>query len=146
MASTNQKQNNDKLIQKGFTSLLATKDAHIERVMIEVLDEALDELKACHYDKLLDPRHTSETDTLGWALVHNGKVVKAVAHDGGSVTSASAIKTLHKVVSEGSHIGWYGVVCSDVTNNWYRIDWEMDWMNYTASYTEHNILQYLKKI
>ena len=146
MTSTNQKQNNDKLIQKGFTSLLVTKDAHIERVMLEVLDEALDELKACHYDMPFDLHHTSETDTLGWALIHNGKVIKAVAHDGGIVTAASAIRTLHKIVSEGSHIGWYGILCSDVTNNWYRIDWEMDWMNYTASYTAHNIQQYLKKI
>lgn len=150
MVSTNQKQNNDKLIQKGFTSLLVTKDDHIERVMVEVLDEALDELKMCHYDHPIAHHHVEETDTLGWALVHNGNVVKAVAHDGGIVTSASALRTLREIVSECSHIGWYGIVCSDVTNNryrvWYRLDWEMSFLNYTASYTEHNILQYLKKI
>ncbi len=137
---------NDVVIKNAFARLSQAKDVHIEHVMHEVLAVALEALLTAHDNHPIAHRHPEEDDTLAWALIHNGKVVEAVAHSGGRMTAASALRTLRRVMAENPSKGWYGVVCSDVTNNWYRIDWEMSFLNASMNAVKANIQQYLKKI
>lgn len=134
---------NERKLERGFSRLNRGKDAEIERIMLDVLDAALQDLIDAHWGKL---QHPAETDTLGWALVHDGKVVKAVSQVGGQVTDASALRTLSSLVSSGSSSGWYGIVCSDMTNDWYRVDWEIIFLNRSARELKKNMYKYLHRI
>lgn len=134
---------NERKLEGGFFRLVRGKDAEIERIMLDVLDVALEDLIEAHWGKLA---HPEETDTLGWALVHDGKVVKAVSQDGGQVTDASALRTLSSLVSSGPTSGWYGIVCSDMTNDWYRVDWEIIFLHRSARELKKNMYKYLHRI
>lgn len=137
------RENNARKLDGGFSRLSRGKDAEIERIMRNVLDIALQDLIEAHWGQL---RHPAETDTLGWALVHDGVVVKAVSQAGGQVTDASALQTLQSLVSTGPASGWYGIVCSDMTNDWYRVDWEIIFLNRSARYLKKNMHNYLHRV
>ncbi len=137
------REGNARKLEGGFSRLALGKDAEIERIMREVLPLALQDLIEAHWGQL---EHPAETDTLGWALVHNGGVVAAASQAGGKVTDASALRTLQSLVSSGPASGWYGIVCSDMTNDWYRVDWEIIFLHRSARELKKNMVRYLHRI
>lgn len=144
------KEDNIKKLDGGFSQLSLGKDARIERIMYDVLDKALDVLLEAHDDK--DNKagkgmhHANESDTLGWALIHNGSVVEAVSQLRGKLTDASALNTLQELVKKCPKQGWCGIVCSDMVNGWYRVDWEIDFLNQSAESVISNMHKHFHKL
>mgnify|MGYP006873057392 CR=1 FL=1 len=140
------KEDNDKVLRGGFARLAMGKDTEIERIMYDVLDKALDALHEAHnvHGRM---RHEEETNTLGWALVHNGHVVEAVSQSKGPWTPrGDALGRLQQVVAEGPKLGWYGIVLSDMANNWYRVDYEIDFLHQSADSVIMNMRDHLHRI
>ena len=138
------REENDKRLRQGFARLQAKKDKTIEQAMYAILDKALDALHEAHDPNM---KHEAENDTLGWCLVHNGRVVEAVSQAKGQWTpKGRALSRLQEVVAEGPRLGWYGVVLSDMANDWYRVDYEISFLHESASSVINNFRNYFHKV
>ena len=92
-------------------------------------------------------KHEQENDTLGWCLVHNGRIVEAVSQAKGQWTPRGrALSRLQEVVAEGPKLGWYGVVLSDMANDWYRVDYEIQFLHESADSVIRNFHNYFRKV
>ena len=84
-----------------------------------------------------------ERDTLGWAIFHDGTLVKSEAQDKGPITG----NVLSKLEAIGSGTsGWVGIVMSEMTFNWYRVDWEIGFLNYSVEEIKRNFKSIFKPI
>lgn len=138
------KENNARRLRQGFALLQMKKDGTIERAMYHILDKALDALHEAHAP---DMRHEQENDTLGWCLVHNGRIIEAVSQAKGQWTpKGRALTRLQEVVAEGPRLGWYGIVLSDMANDWYRVDYEIQFLHKSVSSVIENFHQYFHKV
>ncbi|MGM9736959.1 MAG: hypothetical protein ACI3ZT_00935 [Candidatus Cryptobacteroides sp.] len=138
------REENDKRLRQGFARLLVEKDKTIEITMYHILDKALDALHEAHGS---DMKHEQENDTLGWCLVHNGQIVEAVSQAKGKWTpKGRALNRLQEIVGEGPRQGWYGVVLSDMANNWYRVDYEIRFLHASVSSVIENFHKYFHKV
>jgi hypothetical protein len=138
------REDNDKRLRQGFARFLASKDETIERAMYAILDKALDALHEAHDP---DMKHEQENDTLGWCLVHNGRIVEAVSQAKDQWTPRGrALSRLQEVVAEGPKMGWYGVVLSDMANDWYRVDYEIQFLHESAYSVIRNFHNYFRKV
>ena len=141
------REDNDKRLREGFARLQAKKDKTIELAMYEILDKALDALHEAHDAHAVGMHHEQENDTLGWALVQNGHVVEAVSQAKGEFTpKGRALTRLQEVVAEGPRKGWYGIVLSDMANDWYRVDYEIQFLHESASSVIENFHNYFRKV
>lgn len=138
------KEDNARRLRQGFARLQMRKDETIERAMYQILDKALDALHEAHDP---DMKHEQENDTLGWCLVHNGRIIEAVSQAKGQWTpNGRALNRLQEVVAEGPRLGWYGIVLSDMANDWYRVDYEIQFLHESASSVIENFHHYFRKV
>lgn len=141
------KEDNARRFRQGFARLQMRKDETIERAMYQILDKALDALHEAHESHGPGMHHEEENDTLGWCLVHNGQVIEAVSQAKGKWTPRGrALARLQEVVAEGPRLGWYGIVLSDMANDWYRVDYEIQFLHESASSVIENFHQYFRKV
>ena len=101
--------------------------------MYGLLNAGLEYLHEAH--GLIHPGeyHEHEKDTLGWALVHDGQILEVVSQDKGKWTPyGDALHRLEDLASQTN--GWVGIVLSDMANSWYRVDWEYDYLAYSADH------------
>ncbi len=131
------KAENTKAIYRGFAKLARAKDGIIENGLYSLMESALDFLLEAH-DVLHDGRaqnHPSENDTLGYAIIHNGRIVETVAQSRGVWTPRGDVLTRLQKLASSVTASWAGIVCSDMANHWYRVDWEEDFLMYSADMT-----------
>lgn len=121
-------------IRRGMEKLRKNKDRVVELGMYNLLNAALDYLHDAHENFRADLRHENESNTLGWALVHNGQIVEAVSQSKGPLTPRGDVLAKLQAIASGT-TGWIGIVMSDVENGWYRLDWEADFLNYSRELT-----------
>ena len=143
---TRQEQKNEKAILRGVNRLKANKEAMCEQGLYAMLMAGLDYLEEAH--GLLHPgeRHIGENDTLGWAIIHDGKIVEVVSQSKGAWTPrGDALGRLEQMASS-LRSGWCGIIMSDVANSWYRLDWENDYLNYSAMNVKDRFHTYFKSI
>ena len=135
-------------IKRGLENLKKSKDAIIEKGMRALLDAALDYLQDAHavLHGGAAHRHPNETNTLGWALVHDGKIIEAVSQAKGPITPRGDALASLQSVAAGAGEGWVGFVLSDMQNAWYRADWEEDFLNYTVQMTAQTFNEYFTSI
>ena len=137
---------NVKTIREAFKNFVKNKDRVIEAGMCRLLDAALDYLHDAHEMQREGLHHENESNTLGWALVHNGQIVEAVSQSKGPYTpKGDALKSLEEIASTFS-TGWVGIVLSDMKNGWYRVDWEVKFLNYSSQMTAQTFDDYFKPI
>lgn len=117
---------NNRVIERSLAGLRQRKDELVRAGMYRLLEAGLGYLQEAHEDWM---KHENEANTLGWILVHNGEIVEAVSQDRGSFTpSGDVLGKLERMVAAGPKSGWYGIVMSDMANDWYRVDWEMNFL------------------
>ena len=137
-------ESNNSTIDRAFARLSASKEKAISDGMYLLLDAALDYLHEAHADTM---HHENESNTLGWALIHNGTIVDAVSQAKGEFTPrGDVLDKLQQIASGVTRNGWVGIVASDVENGWYRVDWEMGYLLNSANRVRANFHKFFKKI
>ena len=133
-------------IDRGFSWLKSVRDKVILDGMYGLLNAGLSYLEDAHEMHSPEMSHEHESDTLGWALVHDGTIIEAVSQSKGEFTPhGDAIGRLRMIASE-SPTGWVGIIMSDMANNWYRVDYEMDFLHYTQDEIRDNFDKFFKRI
>ena len=120
----------------------------IQRGMYHLLDAALEALIDAH-DKLHQGKahhHPEESDTLGDVIFHNGELIEAVAQGGGRFTPRGSALTQLENLRGQAPAGWVGYVLSDMRNNWYRVDWEEDFLMYSADEVKDRFYEIFQKV
>ena len=135
-------------ISRAFTRFKRRKEEICEKGMYDLLNAALKYLDEAH-DLLgggIVYRHQTEDNTLGWALIRDGQIVEAVAHNGGKLTPyGDVLGRLQSIVSSFPE-GYCGVVMSDMANSWYRWDWEQNFLSYSADNIKEEFFNFFKPI
>lgn len=140
-----QEAKNRSVIERAFARLRQREDDVIRNGMYGLLTAGMDYLHEAHGLIHEGERHVGEKDTLGWALVHDGQILEVVSHSGRRVTPYG--DALHRLEDlAGQTDGWVGIVLSDMANNWYRVDWEYDYLAYSADHIREHFHDYFKPI
>lgn len=135
---------NNETIMKAFERLKSRKDEAVISGMYALLDAGLDYLHEAHESWM---HHENETNTLGWALIHHGQVMEAVSQAKGEWTpGGDAVVRLREIAAEVPHDAFVGVILSDMANGWYRLDWEMGFLEYSATEVKNNFRRFFKPI
>lgn len=113
--------------------------------MKQMLNAALGFLHDAHNMFRANLHHENESNTLGWALIHNGQIVKAVSQNKGPITPHGDVLAKLNAIAAGRS-GWSGVVMSDMENKWYRADWEEGFLEYSRELTAQTFMEYFKAI
>lgn len=137
---------NSAVIDKAFARLCKSEETVALNGMHGLLLAGLGYLEEAHGLIHGGERHTEENDTLGYALVHDGNILEVVSHSGKEWTpNGNAIQRLEQVASR-SRKGWVGIILSDMTNDWYRVDYEMDYLAYSADNIREHFHDFFKPI
>lgn len=136
---------NRSVIEKAFARLRKSEEEIIRNGMYGLLNAGLDYLHEAHGQIHPGERHEHENDTLGWALVHDGNIIEVVSQAKGEFTPyGDALGRLEEIARETK--GWVGIVLSDMANNWYRVDWEYDYLSYSADMVKSRFNNFFKPI
>lgn len=134
---------NDRVITSSLARLRERKDEQIKAGMYRLLEAGLSYLQEAHD---ADMKHENEANTLGWILVHDGEIVEAVAQDRGPYTpSGDVLGRLEQMVAVLPKSGWCGIVMSDMANDWYRVDWEMSFLQISVDRVKAEFQTFFKK-
>lgn len=142
-------QKNKDTIKRGFAALSASAERVMEEGLNRFLDLALQYLIDAHdmyFTHGTATRHLSENDTLGYAVIHNGKIVNMVAQAGGEWTPRGNVGAKLRTIATDSPKGWVGIVCSDLENDWYRVDWEFDFLLYSKNMTRESFDKCFRRV
>ena len=133
-------------IKRGFAWLKSVQDKVVRDGMYGLLNAGLSYLEDAHGTIHGGQAHVEESDTLGWALVHDGQITEVVSHSGEEFTPhGDALGRLQQIARE-SPAGWVGIIMSDMANNWYRVDYEMDYLHYTQDEIRDHFKDFFKPI
>ena len=134
---------NNNVISKAFSRLKANEEEIVKKGMYGLLEAGLEYLNDAHEVWM---HHENEADTLGWALIHDGEILEIVSQVKGEPTPyGNAIGRLQEIAS-GVTDGWVGIILSDMTNDWYRVDWEMGFLFQSADEVRNHFSEFFKPI
>lgn len=147
---------NKKLISQGFKWLAKTGEEEIKVRFVRIMKQSMVWIREAHKTRAKAVRHLAETDTMAWAVFHDGRRVAAGYSDGTDYDSAgNVIQDEYSVkgdltakfeVKGSSTKGWYGIVGSDMSHGWYRITWEKDFLQYSINEFKRNFNKYFNKL
>jgi len=133
-------------IKRGFSWLKSEQEKIVRDGMYGLLNAGLSYLEDAHDMHSPEMHHEHESDTLGWALVHDGTILETVSQSKGEFTPrGDALGRLQQIASE-SPVGWVGIIMSDMANDWYRVDYEMDFLHYTQDEIKNHFQDFFKRI
>ena len=137
-------QQNRQVIQKSLARMLASEQERALAAMCKVAEAGLQYLLDAHDAHEMFMSHTQETDTIGYAVAHNGSIVATRAHDGGGDDlPGSAVDEATRVLAGTS--GWVAVILSDM-QGWYRVDYETQFLFYSADMVKENFRRFFKQV
>lgn len=138
---------NKATIDKAFNRFINREEALITDGMYGLLNAGLEYLHEAHEMHRPGMAHETESDTLGWALIHNGKILEVVSQSKGEWTPhGDAIGRLQALAAETPMGAWVGIILSDMANNWYRVDYEMSFLGYSADEVRDHFHEFFKPI
>ena len=138
---------NKAVIDRAFNKLRKSEDEAITNGMYGLLNAGLEYLHEAHDMHRPGMYHEMEDNTLGWALIHNGKVLEVVSQSKGEWTPhGDAIGRLQALAAETPKDAWVGIILSDMANNWYRVDYEMGFLAYSADEVMEHFHEFFKPI
>lgn len=136
-------QRNNATIQKAFARLAKSEETIVRNGIVALAEAGLAYLIESH-DSFGDMRHTNETDTLAYAVAHDGVVFKGEYLNGGDADMpGDALQTATKILSGTK--GWCAIILSDM-KGWYRVDWEMHFLHYSIAQIKQNFHSFFKRI
>ena len=137
---------NRAVIDRAFAKFRKREEDIIKNAMYGILNAGLHYLEEVHGLLHEGERHKEENDTLGWALVHDGQILETVSHSGAEWTPyGDALHRLEDIARQFNK-GWVGIVLSDMANNWYRVDYEYDYLAYSVDMVEEHFHDFFKPI
>lgn len=142
-----QLQNNANKISNAFARLTASKDAVIAAGFARMMRFGLEALLEAHdtpiAGKDIFHHNEMEKETLGWMIFHDGVEVASGTQDRGDIEGA----ILWELESLGSGTtGWVGFIMSDMSFDWYRVDYEIDFLEYTADEIKSNFNRFFTPV
>ena len=137
---------NSLVISRAFARFQKSEEDIVKNAMYGILNAGLHYLEEAHGLLHEGERHKGENDTLGWALVHDGQILETVSHSGAEWTPyGDALHRLEDIARQFNK-GWVGIVLSDMANNWYRVDYEYDYLAYSVDRIEEPFHDFFKPI
>lgn len=135
---------NKRIIESAFKRFNARRESYLAEKFETIMRLGLDAVLEAHeMNPAVHHHNIDERDTLGWAIFHDGTLVKSEAQDKGPITG----NVLNKLEAIGSETkGWVGIVMSEMTFNWYRVDWEIGFLNYSVEEIKRNFKSIFKPI
>ena len=128
MSKANYRLRNRNAIRRGFKNY-GTYAAGVEKVvMVNMARAGLHALLEEHErtDSLM--HHSTERNTLAYALSHDGTIVESGYHNGGGDDlPGDALEVATQIASE--HSGWCAVILSDLKFGFYNVALEEDLLN-----------------
>lgn len=126
MSKASNQRKNASTIDYAFKRFKVNAEAAIldgmEKLAHAVLDYLIDE----HNNHAMFMAHTTQTDTMAWALAHDGRVRRSGCHNGGDGDLPGSAKAKAEAIAKQTH-GWAVILLSDM-EGWYREDYEMNFM------------------
>ena len=136
---------NRSVIEKAFARLQRSEEDVIRNGMYGLLNAGLHYLEEAHGLLHGGEKHKEENNTLGWALVHDGNILEVASHSGEEWTPYGyALHKLEDIAAQTK--GWVGIILSDMANDWYRVDYEFDYLAYSADRVQEHFNDYFKRI
>ena len=128
---------NSKVIAKAFSRLASNEERIIGEGLRRLALTGLAFLVEAHDLHPIAHHHPEENDTMAYAVARDGKVFEAGAFSGGeSVPNSNAESKARGLVA--GMPGWAAVILSDMGRDWYRVDWEMQFLQYSADQIRDN--------
>ena len=136
-------QRNNATIQKAFARLANSEETIVRNGIVALAEAGLAYLIESH-DSFGDMHHTHETNTLAYAVAHDGVVFKGEYLNGGEADMpGNALQTATQMLSGTK--GWCAIILSDM-EGWYRVDWEMHFLHYSIAQIKQNFHSFFKRI
>lgn len=137
MSRANYRVRNQNAIKRGFNKLLNYEQKMSEAVMRNIVRDGLNKLIDAHEISVQlfghsHNWHLDETNTLGYALAHDGKIIESGYHDGGG-WRGGALGMAQDIVRQQK--GWVAVILADMQMGHYHfitIPHEEDMIHYAA--------------
>ena len=130
---------NESTIETAFARFVAQKDAYIAEKFAELMRFGLEALLEAHdmpiVGKNIFHHNQLEKETLGWAIYHNGVEVAAGSQNRGSLEGSVQFR-IEDMLSGTKE--WVGVIMSEMSFDWYRVDYEMDFLLYSRDEIREN--------
>ena len=137
-------QKNAATIRRAFERFKASKDDIIRDGMIRLAKAGLEYLVFVHNAHSMFMEHTNETDTLAWAVSHDGLVIASGCHEGGDDDMPGTAQITASNILSGT-TGWVAIILSEM-EGYYRVDYEEDFLFDTSFNTASEFQTYFKKI
>ena len=135
---------NNATIKRAFTRLQSTEQKTCSAGIKLLAKAGLDYLVDAHNAQKADLHHVGETDTLAYAVAHDGVIVATGFHNGGDADlPGSAVQKASDLLA-GTE-GWVAVILSDM-EGWYRVDWEMNFLYRSVEDIKRNFHSFFKKV
>lgn len=135
---------NENVIRNAFDRFSKNAENVIREGMRAMARAGLDYLIEAHilHDSIM--LHTSETDTLGYAFGHDGLLIESGSHKGGDYDLPGSAQEEAEAILSGTK-GWVIIILSDM-EGWYRVDYEMDFLGYSAETIRRNFKDFFKPV
>ena len=135
---------NQKTIATAFARFQRTEEEIVRNGMIRLAQAGLAFLVEAHEQFQPGLYHPEEDDTLAYAVAEDGVIVESGSYngEGGDIPGDARNKAV-KLLS-GTR-GWVAVILSEM-EGWYRVDWEMDFLQLSADEVRANFHKFFKKV
>lgn len=141
---TSLSQHNESVINQAFKRLTICEMNVIREGMIRLAKAGLAYLVEMHNMHELFMSHTTEKDTMAWAVGYNGLVIASGFYDGGDDDMPGTADATAASIIEGT-TGWVAVILSEM-EGYYRVDYEEDFLTDTSFNTASEFQTYFKKV
>lgn len=125
------------MIAKAFSRLASSEERIIGDGLKRLALTGLAFLVEAHDNHPAAHNHPEENDTMAYAVAREGAVIEAGAFSGGNSVPNSNAESKARALVAGTH-GWVAVILSDMGRDWYRVDWEMQFLQYSADQIRAN--------
>lgn len=120
---------NNRVIKRALVNLQKEKDVFIKNSFVNLMRVGMENVLYAHNDHHQAIHHTQETNTIGFAVFHNGKCLALEYQNRGGFEGRVDEKLY--TLGRGT-TGWVGFIASEMEYNWYRVDWEIGFLKYSA--------------
>jgi hypothetical protein len=136
---------NDRVIGKAFGRLRSDESSIVKNAMVKMAEEGMEFLLSAHAAaEHPAENHPKEDNSIGYAIAHNGVVIKSGNHNGGMDGVPREARQEAERLLSGT-VGWRGMVLSDM-EGWYNFEWEEDFLAISADKVRANFSKYFKRV
>lgn len=137
-------QRNKSVIDRAFKHLADSQEQSVREGMVKIAEAGMAFLVEAHENHADNMMHTEEEDTMAYAIAHDGMVIKSGYYRGGGDDfPGDAMNKAKALLSRTS--GWVAIVLSEM-EGWYRVDWEMNFLHYSAEHIRSNFSKFFKPV